>query len=396
MNRTKRYNYPATSLLLALLMAAGCSSSQEPEGESAEGAGEGQTEERSDRITLSPESLESLRLAYSRVEEQELSPSIEVPAEIMAVPDRRATVGPRVAGRVVGVRFNIGDRVERGTPLVTLESEDVGRAWADLIAARARENVARRALTRKRRLLADRVVSERAVEEAAGALQVAEADLQAAGTRLATFGIAASEDVPDNPARVTLRSPLAGTVVSRSAHLGQWIEPSETVAEVVELTELWLQAAVYERDMRLVRLGQPVQAEVRAFPGEAFTGTVAQVAGSLDERTRTVVVRVVLPNPGRRLRPGMFATARIQGTTAQEPRRLLAVPWSAVQEVDDRRAVFVKVADNVFELRRVRTCERAGDWVEVLNGLSSGEEVVAEGSFLLKGQLLRATLAEEE
>ncbi len=396
MKRIRHRTCPAIPLLVAVLLASGCARSQEPEGDSAEEIREGRAGEWCERITLAHESLDSLRLSYQLVEEKDLSPSIEVPAEIMAVPDRRATIGPRVTGRIVEVCFNIGDEVAEGAPLVVLESEEVGRAWANLIAAGAREDVARRALERKRRLLADRVTSERAVEEAEGALLVAEADLQAARTRLATFGITASGSAPSDPARVTLRSPLAGTVVSRSAHLGQWVEPSETVAEVVELTELWLQAAVYERDMRLVRTGQPVQAEVRAFPGEVFSGEVGQVAGALDERTRTVVVRVVLPNLDRRLRPGMFATARIQDIHAHEPRRLLAIPWSSVQEVDGHPVAFVRVSDGVFELRRIHTGERAGDWVEVLNGLTSGEEVVSEGSFLLKGQLLRATLAEEE
>jgi RND family efflux transporter MFP subunit len=140
--------------------------------------------------------------------------------------------------------------------------------------------------------------------------------------------------------------------------------------------------------------GQPVQVEVRAFPNDVVTGTIAQVAGTLDEQTRTVAVRIVLPNPGHRLRPGMFATARIQGTHDHEERRLLAIPWTAVQDIDDHRAVFVRVDEGVFELRRIHTGERAGDDVEVLNGLDAGEQVVTEGSFLLKGQLLRSTLGE--
>ena len=349
-----------------------------------------------DRVELSPEALDVLRLSYAVVDEQELSPSIEVPAEVVAVPDRRATVGPRVAGRVAEVRVNVGDQVRRGTVLAVIESEAVGRGWADLIAARARESVARRGLDRQRQLLTDRITSQRAVEEAEGVLLVAEADLQAAVTRLATFGVQASGDPPENPARVTLTSPLAGTVVARWANVGQWSEPSETIVEVVDLRELWLEASVYERDMRLVRVGQAVQVEVRAFPDEVFTGTVSQVAGTLDALTRTVSVRVVLQNPEDQLRPGMFATARIQETHAHEARRLLAIPWAAVQEVDDHRAVFVRVGEGVFELRSIHTGERAGDLVEILNGLSSGDEVVTEGSFLLKGQLLKATLGDDE
>ena len=381
------------ALAVSLISTSGCkkNASEEETNEEAEAR-----EATPDQVTLSAEALESLRLTYARAEERELLPSLEVPAEIVAVPDRRATVGPRVAGRVVDVRVNVGDPVERGVPLVVLESDEVGRARADLIAARARAAVARRKLDRERGLLKDRITSRRAFEEAEGDQQVAEADLRAARTRLATFGVTPSEPAPRNPARVTLTSPMSGTVVMRSVHVGQWARPSETLVEVVDLDELWLQASVYEREMRFVDVDQPVQVEVRAFPGEVFRGTVAQVAGTLDERTRSIGVRVVLPNPEHRLRPGMFATARIQGNPAHEPRRLLVIPRAALQEVLGHRSVFVKVGNGTFELRRVSTGEREGELVEILDGLSPGDEVVADGSFLLKGQLLRSTLAEEE
>lgn len=362
---------------------------QEKASEEREGA-------RPDRLELSEGALASLKLSYARVEERELSLSIEVPAEIVPIPDRNATVGSRVAGRVVGVKVNVGDKVTAGNALLVLESDDVGRARADLIAANARAEVARHAAERARKLFEDRVGSQRAAEEAEGALRIADADLQAARTRLLTFGVATDGAAVRNPARVVLASPVSGTVVTRTVHVGQWVQQSEKLIEVVDLDALWLLASVYERDMRYVRAGQPVQVEVRALPGEVFQGTVAYVSNTLDEKTRSVTVRVVLPNRSRKLRPGMFATARIQGTHGHEAKRLLAVPWSAIQEVDGHQAVFVHEEERAFELRRVHTGERAGDLVEVLNGLAAGEEVVTEGSFLLKGQLLRSSLGENE
>jgi cobalt-zinc-cadmium efflux system membrane fusion protein len=359
--------------------------------------GQEEAEVRSvDRIVLTKEALESLNLAYMQAEDLSLTPSLEVPAELTPDPDRRATVGPRVAGRVMEVRVVTGDTVARGETLLILESDAVGRARAELIAARARADVSRRAANRSRGLLEDRVTSKRAVEEAEGALQMAEAELRSVETRLATFGISPAEVTTDNPARVVLTSPIAGTVVGRSVHVGQWVEPTDTLIEVVDLAELWLLASVYEREMRYVQREQLVELDVRAYPGEVFKGTIAQVGDTLEIQTRSIPIRVVLPNPDRRLKPGMFATARIHGTHAHEPQRLLAIPWSAVQEVDGHQSVFVRIDEGVFVLRRVHTGERAGDYVEILNGLSIGDEVVAEGSFLLKGELLKATLGEEE
>jgi len=199
-----------------------------------------------------------------------------------------------------------------------------------------------------------------------------------------------------NPARVVLTSPISGTVVARSVHVGQWVMPSNTLFQVVDLDELWLMVSVYERELRYVRRGQAVQVEVRAYPGEVFRGTVALVGNTLDKRTRSVAVRVVLQNRKHRLKPGMFATARILGTHAHAPRKMLVVPWAAVQVVDGHRSVFVRVAKGVFALRKVHTGEQVGEYVEVLNGLSRGDEVVTDGSFLLKGELLKSTLAGED
>jgi len=380
----------ATGLTIVAMYACGGAEPEE-EGEEAEAE-----IELMDRVAIAAEALESLNLTYARAERMELAPSLEVPAELMPAPDRVASIGSRAAGRVVSVSVNTGERVTQGQPLVVMESSEAGAAWADLMAARARESAASQAVERQRRLLESRVTSQRAFEEATAAFEIARAERQAAQTRVATFGVDPTGNPPDDPARLALVSPITGTVTARSANPGDWVDPSNTLLQVVDLSQLWLNAAVYEQEMRFVAVGQRVQVEVRALPENVFEGTVAAVAGTLDENTRSVNVRIVLPNPDRTLRPGMFATALIQATHDHEARNLLAIPWAAVQEIDGHQAVFVRVGEGEFELRSVHTAERAGDMIEILTGLEEGEEVVADGSFLLKGQLLRSTLAEEE
>jgi cobalt-zinc-cadmium efflux system membrane fusion protein len=350
-----------------------------------------------DRVQLSPEALAHLSLEYLVVEELALQPTLKVSAELMPVPDRHAEVGTLVPGRIARVHVNVGDSVQVGDPLLLVDSPEVGRARAELIKASAELEVARAAEEREKRLLSERATSQREVEVALGALKTARARYSAAQALLATLGAGDQAlSAPGDAARVELRSPVAGTVVSRNAHVGRAVEPGETLIEVVDLDELWLLADVYERDLRLVAQGQRVQVDVRAYPDAVFEGTVDYIAETMDERTRAAKVRAVLPNPEHQLRPGMFATARIAGTHDHAPQPTLAVPASAVQTIDDHRAVFVRLGDGLFELRRVHTGERAGELVEVLNGVAAGDEVVADGSFLLKGQLLRSTLAEEE
>lgn len=382
-------------LIVAVLATAGCAGEAETDPENGNeviASGEGV-----DRVVLGPEALSSLSLEYARAEVRSLSPSLEVPAEIVPIPDRHATVGPRVAGRVSSVRVNVGDRVGQATPLVVLESVDVGRAAADFIGADAELEVARQAVERERRLFERRISSQQALERAEAAFAAADANLKAAGARLRTFGVSPNGGLAEaSEGRVTLVTPIAGIVSVRSAHVGQWVEPSDVIIEVVGLDSLWLDAAVYERDLRYISTEQQVQVEVRAYPGEMFEGVVSTIESTLNEQTRSVHVRVILPNPDHRLKPGMFATARILGTHAHEARELLAVPRSAIEEIDGHQAVFVRVDEGVFEVRTVHLGEQAGGLVEVLNGLEEGDHVVSDGSFLLKGQLLRSTLGEDE
>ncbi|MBZ0102029.1 MAG: efflux RND transporter periplasmic adaptor subunit [Thermoanaerobaculia bacterium] len=247
-------------------------------------------------------------------------------------------------------------------------------------------------MTRAGALLAARVTSQRAVEEAEGELAVAEAEVEAARARVRAYGI--DPATPVEAGRVVLASPIRGSVVTRSAHIGQWIEPGDAVLEVVDLDELWLLGAIFERDLRHARAGQRAEIEVRALPGERFSGEVAHVGQTLAHGDRTAALRVVLANPGHRLRPGMFATARLEAPAAGP--QVLAVPAAAVQELDERHFVFVPAGEGVFDVRSVRLGTREADWVEVIEGLAAGEQVVASGGLLLRGQLLRSTLGEEE
>lgn len=381
-----------TLLVAASFLAVSCSAPEQEAMEDEEGA----SIDLVDRVALTDAALASLELAYATAAVMTLTPTLEVPAELIPDPDRLADIGARVSGRIVDVFVNTGDQVGQSDPLLAIESAEVGRAWADLVSARASERVARRARDRQQELLDGRVTSVRAFEEAQGAWEIAEAELRAALTRLASLGVAEPAEPPTNPARVTLYSPIAGSVTARTVSLGEWVEPANILLQVIDLEEVWLEASVYEQEMRYVDVGQQVQVEVRAFPDDVFLGTVERLAGVLDEKTRSIGVRIALANEGGRLRPGMFATARIQGTHAHESRELIAIPWAAVQEIDGHQAVFVRAGEGVFEVRSVHTAERAGDFVEILTGLEVGDEVVADGSFLLKGQLLRSELAEED
>ncbi|MDY7091614.1 MAG: efflux RND transporter periplasmic adaptor subunit [Acidobacteriota bacterium] len=393
MNDSKRW----AALLLMLFVAGSMlpSCSHEIPEETGEDEQEEGGEQIPDGVELSEEANAALGLVFGTVERRSLDPLIEVPAELMPVPDRQATVGPRVAGRVVQVRVNVGDRVRRGSPLLVLESADVGEARADFVADQAKAEVALRAAERARGLLESRVTSERAVEEAEGNLRQAQADLEAARTRLLSYGADPNHPHREQPGQVVLTSPIGGTVVERTVHVGQWVEPGDSVLGIIDLTELWLAGSVYEGDLQQVQEGQHVVVEIRALPEERFQGEVAYLADRLDPESRTAALRVVMPNADHRLRPGMFATAQL-APAATEARQVVAVPASALQDIEGRPFVFIPDGETSFLVRWVQVGASGGEWTEIIDGLVPGERLVTRGGLLLKAQLLRSTLGEDE
>ncbi len=395
----------ATARVMFLILLAVVSGCRKDAAESDETMEEPSQEEVvetvPDQVVLTPEAFASSNLQFETVATRTLHPSLSLAAELRANPDRFAQVGPRVAGRITRMHVRIGDRVRKEDPLVTVDSAELGRARADHMSAVARERIAKRAWERETGLFKARATSSREVQEAEGAYQATQAELKAARTILLTFGVPEAEleagmEQGASPSAITLRSPIAGAVVNRSASLGQNVDSKDTLVEIADLSEVWVIGKAFERDLALIKSGQNVLVEFPSYPGERFKGSVLHVGDVLHERTRTAEVRVVLQNGDGRLKPGMFATAFVEGAHGHEEKAALAMPHAALQEVDGHLGVFVRLDERRFAFRRVHIGEQAGEEVEILNGLSAGDVVVTDGSFLLKGELLKATLGEEE
>jgi cobalt-zinc-cadmium efflux system membrane fusion protein len=189
---------------------------------------------------------------------------------------------------------------------------------------------------------------------------------------------------------IPLKAPHAGIVIRRLVTPGTVLQPGAEAFTVSDLSILWMIAAVSEEDLRGLRAGMPVAVRVRAYPDTAFAGVISQLGPELDPVTRTLKVRVTVPNAEDRLKPEMYATARIDRGTS---RKALFVPEVSVQDLNGNPVVFVRHGDADFEARPVRTKAKHDNEVEIAQGLSPGEVVTVNGSFILKSQLLRRSLA---
>jgi membrane fusion protein, heavy metal efflux system len=396
------------ALLLALTaMLTGCgrgNSSQQPQGAAAnaehkpEGSAPAEHHDEPTVVELSPEAMERAGIRVEPVRAVTSGQVLMAPAELQPNADRIARVGPRVAGRIARVIVPLGADVRAGQPLATIRSPEAAEASAALDSARAAENLARRSLTRERELFERKVSAQREVLEAEAALATAGAAVRAAEARLAAMGFSAlSGDSPRGDPVVTVTSPIAGTVIERTASADAPVGPDSVLFTIVDLSSLWLTVRVPETSAAAIRRGQTVSVVVGALPERPVEGRVEYIAPIVSPETRSVDVRVLVPNRGRELRPGMSASARFdlpdRPATADNEARVL-VPRAAVQELNQASVVFVPDGDRRFKPQQVILGSSYGNDVEIVSGVKVGDRIVVQGAFTLKAQAMRGAVAD--
>lgn len=352
---------------------------------------EGEPEEaHEDVLELDPEMLRDLKLTTFAAELRPGGEGLIALGELRIDEARYAEVGSPIAARIVRLLVAPGETVARGQVLAQLESVELGRTRAASTTARARAELAQKTVARKRSLAAERIVPEGELQRAEAELATAEAEQAAAEAELAALG--AAGEAPAEPSRFLLRAPIAGTVLERRAALGQAADPASTLFRIADLSRLWLLAQAAEHDAVRIRPGDRAMVTLAALPEMSLRGTVDWLGREVDPHSRTVPVRIVLPNDDGALLPGMFASALIvpAGDTAE----VVAVPAAALQRLEGRWVVFLPRAPGRFEIRAVERGRDLGGEVALADGLAAGETVVVDGAFLLRAEAERGDGAE--
>ncbi|MFT3926824.1 MAG: efflux RND transporter periplasmic adaptor subunit [Myxococcales bacterium] len=369
-------------------------SSSEPEGTAAHHKDEPAHEPLPTLIKLAPEVVEAAKIRTAKVAREALVATLSLPGETVADPDRTARVASPVAGRLEQVLFKEGSSVKKGDVLAVIRVPDLGKLRSLAAATEAKARAARANATRLQGLAEKRLASEQMYLDAVAASEALDVEALAARQQLDALGLAAAQS--GAPSQLTLRAPLSGTVVSRNAVVGQPITAEEVLADIVDLSEVWFLGRVFEKDLGRLQLDAAAEVQLNAYPGEHFTGKVEYIGRQVDPVARTVTARIRLVNRADLLRVGLFGTAHVALGHAEELERTLVVPRSALTEVAGKQVVFVRHADQDFELHELSLGQDAAGKVQVLAGLRDGEEVVVEGVFSLKSAVLKHTFAEEE
>lgn len=335
-----------------------------------------------DEVWLRPEQLAKATTRVVEATPQDLPQVIRVGGTI-AFDDLRVTqVYSPVTGRVTQVLAQPGQRVQRGTPLLTIVSPDVGQTFSELVKAQADLEAAEADYERQELLLRERAASQRDYEGAKDLYRKAKAEHNRALRKAALFKSGAGSAVTHT---YTLRAPIDGEVIARSVNpgvevQGQYSGGSTSVLFTIgDIQDVWVFADVQDLDLPRIKPGGDATVEVVAYPGRTFRGKVDWIAGTADPALRTTRVRCVLANQNEELKPGMFATVAF----AQPPKRQLVVPRDALVRISESTFLFVAEGvrpdgTKIFRRRPVLAGQEVAGLLPILDGLKAGERVVVE------------------
>lgn len=341
----------------------------------------GQIASQPDEIVLPPNSSQLANIRMEPVIEMAAPAADPLNGRIIFDENYTARVSSPVLGHAVQIKAEIGDKVKAGQTLLVLDSPDLGTAQADARKAEADLQLKRQAQERSRILLDGGVIARKEYESSQADMAQAEAEAQRAQARLNNLG-GNHRNVGEN---YTLRSPIGGIVVDRQINPGTEVRP-DAPAPLFIITNpdhLWASIDLPERDLGKVWVGQAINIEVDAYPGEVFSGRVQSIGAMVDPTTRRIPVRCSLESKGK-LKPEMYAriTPLSQGNS-----KVIRLPNSALITEGLYSYVFVETSPGHIKKRRVALDSQGRDFATVKEGLNVGERLVTSGALLLNSEL---------
>jgi cobalt-zinc-cadmium efflux system membrane fusion protein len=343
-------------------------------------------EKHAGEVHLSKEARELAGIVVGKAEKRALAGGVAIPAEVTFDPTSTAHVSALVAGRITKVSVALGDRVKAGQLLGTVASSDVSTARSSLDQAQAGLSAAQATLKRQKQLASEGIGAQRALIEAETEVNQLQAQVEGLRRQLSVFGSGKAGEL-------ALTSPIDGVIVDMHATLGETAAPDQPAFTVTDPTRIWVRGNVPELELSRVQSGAAAIVRLHAFPDLALKGTVTYVAPALDERTRSLPVRVTLATADARLRSGLFGSVELTGGAVDE--RVLTVPAEAIATVDGQSVVFVPTDEpDTFRVQPIALGRRAGAFFEVRAGLQEGTQLATSGAFTLKSALKSSELSE--
>jgi cobalt-zinc-cadmium efflux system membrane fusion protein len=375
--------------LLWIACIAACGNSPTPSGDPKPEAVEKPNAPQ--RVSVSERVEKDAGIKVAAVEMASLPATVELTGEVAANPDRMAKVPVRVAGRLVEVNFQEGQRVAAGDVLASIESSEVARIRAELTSTSTRADAAHKRVERLAKLIEAGTASAQDLETARAEASVLDADVAAARQTLASIGGGGGAT-----ARLQIRAPFAGVVMKRDGVVGQPVGADHVVAEIVDLDQALFLARLFEHDLSRVHEGADAEVRLDAYPDVVFPGKVITIGRQVEPVARAVLSRIAIADKDARLKIGLFGSVVVVIPDPVTMPPLPVVSTDAVTKIDDRSVLFVEVGKREFEVRTVELGHATDGKVEITKGLKQGDRVATAGLFTLKSLALKSTFGEED
>lgn len=375
-----------------------------------------ESEPISDVIELSPQAIQQTGIQTLTVQTRGVSAEITTTGEVKANENTVFHISPFVGGRIVQENVILGQSVNRGQTLAVVRNIEVAKANADFIhqlhqneidtqQARTRLSLAQKNLARERRLLEEGISPRKDYLQAETDATLAKAEVESqrehavhlkaeARALMGAYGSQPSEPHSEQIKTTSaITAPRSGVVIKKNVTLGDMVTPEQVMYEVADLSQVWLDIAVYPKDMNRLKVGQSITFTSDSLPGPPFSGTIRYIQPVASEESKTFVARAYLNNPNGLLKSGMLGQVKVlMESQTNKP----YVSEVAVQRYGRDTFVFKVLDKGRYQKKSVQLGDKVGDGYLVNSGLQAGDQIVGKGSFTLKAEMLKSQFAEEE
>ena len=351
-------------------------------------------------LRFSAAQLQEFSIKLAQTKPGVISKTSELTGEVIVAPERLYHVVPRVSGVVRQVYKHLGDYVKAGDLLAVLSSRDLADAKAGFAATDSLLQLANTNLQREKKLYKQQVTAKRNYHQARQAYAEMSIKRKAAKQRLLALDLteqSINSILKQSDKDLTLyelHAPADGIIIEKHVVHGEVLETNIRSFTIADLSKVWINLTVYQKDLPFIHQGQQVQISTRfGLTNNEITalGKISWISPTLDEKTRSATARVVIDNTDGYWRPGLFVSAQV---SIEKSKADMVVPLSALQTVEGQTMVFVQHEDGGFEPQAVQTGRRDFQQVEILQGLKLGQTYVSENAFSLKAQLQKGEFGE--
>ncbi len=334
-----------------------------------------------------PASL-ATQLKILTIGEGSIQESFRLPARVDFDQQHVARIGATVTGRIIQTEALLGQEVRKGEQLALLNSNELAEAQSAFLKTSSQTHLRQLSVDRAQRLQDNGVIAKANLQEKMAGLEESKIDLRTAADHLRALGMS-PKDLKNLSEHQVIHSMLPitasiqGTIVERNVTVGQVIQPSDALFTIADLSHVWIVAELPEQQASWAHKGDAAEVNIAALPNAHLSGHLNYVADMINPSTRTLTVRIDLPNPQRNLKPNMLANLTIRKQGVQE----LILPDSAVVRLNNTEHVFKALTNSEFELIPVELGPRQGNVRPIISGLKAGDNVVIEGAFHLNNEL---------